>query len=145
MAANTLAQMLAAGVNPGLTDSASFPGFVVLEYTIDGSKKAIGATDTVEFYQVPTGASLHILGASVYVAASATATANFDLGIWAASHTNVTGLTAFDLDAAAGTNVHKVATAANLAASGNKLTFEMDTAALGAGVVRIRVYGVLMS
>ena len=145
MAALTLAQMSAAGVNPGLTDTPSFPDFVVLEYTIDGSKKAVGATDTVEFYQVPTGASFQILGASVYVVAAATATANFDLGIWAASHTNVTGLTAFDLDAAAGTNVHKLATAANLAASGNKLTFEMDTAALGSGVIRIRVYGIMMA
>jgi len=145
MAAFTLAQMAAAGVTPGLTNNPSAPDFVVLEYTIDGSKKAVGATDTVEFYQVPTGASLHILGASVNVVAPATATANFDLGIWAASHTNVTGLTAFDLDAAAGTSTHKLATAANLAASGNKLTLEMDTAALGNGVVRIRVYGVLMA
>lgn len=145
MAALTLAQMSAAGVNPGLSDKPSFPDFVTIEYTIDGSKKVVGATDTVEFYQVPTGGSLLILGASVYVVAAATATANFDLGIWASSHTNVTGLTAFDLDATAGTNVHKAATAANLAASGNKLTLEMDTAALGSGVIRIRVYGVLMA
>jgi hypothetical protein len=145
MAALTIAQMLAAGVNPGLTDTASFPGGVVMEYTIDGSKRAVGATDTVEFYTVPTGASLLILGASVYVDTAATTNANFDLGIWASSHTNITGLTAFDLDAAAGTNVHKAATAANVAASGNRLTLEMDTAALGNGVIRIRVYGVLMA
>jgi len=145
MAALTIAQMLAAGVNPGLTDAASSPGDVVMEYTIDGSKKAVGATDTVEFYTVPTGASLLILGASVYVDTAATTNANFDLGIWASSHTNITGLTAFDLDAVAGTNVHKAATAANVAASGNRLTLEMDTAALGNGVIRIRVYGVLMA
>lgn len=145
MAALTIAQMAAAGVNPGVTDKPAFPDFVVMEYTIDGSKKAVGTTDTVEFYTVPTGASLQILGASVYVVAPATATANFDLGIWASSHTNITGLTAFDLDAVAGTNVHKVATAANLAASGNRLTLEMDTAGLGSGIIRIRVYGVLMA
>lgn len=145
MAAYTLAQMSASGVNPGLADGASTPDFVVIEYTIDGSKKTIGSTDTVEFYQVPTGANLYVFGASVYVVSPATATANFDLGIWASSHTNVTGLTVFDLDAVAGTNVHKVATAANLAASGNKLTLEMDTAALGSGIIRIRVYGILMA
>lgn len=145
MAAFTIAQMQAAGINPGLTDAASFPGFVVIDYVIDGSKKAVASTDTVEFYTVPTGASLLILGASVYVNVAATASANFDLGIWASSHTNITGLTAFDLDAAAGTNVHKAATAANLAASTNRLTLEMDTAALGSGNIRIRVYGILMA
>ena len=145
MAALTIAQMSAAGVNPGLSDNASSPGFVCIEYVIDGAKKAVAATDTVEFYTVPTGASLSILGASVYVVTAATATANFDLGIWASSHTNVTGITAFDLDATAGTNVHKQATAANLAASGNRLTLEMDTAALGSGKIRIRVYGILMA
>lgn len=142
MAAVTIAQMLAAGVPAGLADKPSTPGFVVIDYLLDGSKKAIGSTDTVEFYTVPTNATLIVQGASIQVITGATSTANFDMGIWASSHTNTTGLTAFDIDVAG--HFHKAATGANVAASGNRLTVELDTASLGGGVIRIRVFGILM-
>jgi len=142
MAAVTIAQMLAAGVPAGLADKPSSPGYVVIDYLLDGSKKAIGSTDTVEFYQVPTNASLIVQAASVQVITAATATANFDLGIWVSSATDITGLTAFDLDVAA-VHTHKAATAANVAVSGSKLIATMDTATLGGGVIRIRVFGIL--
>jgi len=139
MATFTTAQMKAAGVLPASMDAASTPGPVMLEYLIDGSKKAIAAADIVTMYDIPTYAGFVVSAASVEVLVAGTATGTCDIGI---AGTDITGLTAFDTATVAG--VIKLATAANsvlTTSSASSLTLQQNTAGLGNGKLRVRIFG----
>ena len=143
MATYTTAQMLAAGVNPASTDCASFPGPVVLEYYLDASKKTIAAADFVTFFDIPSYTGMIITGAALAVIEAGTATGTIDVGI---AGTDITGLTAFD-GATVGETV-KLATAANTVVttgSTSSLTLQINTAGLGKGKFRFRVFGTLLA
>lgn len=143
MATYTTAQMKDAGIFPAATNCAAFPGPIMLEYLIDGSKKSIVATDIVTCFDIPTYAGFIVQGASVNVTTAATASCTVDIGI---AGTDITGLTAFDATSTAG-DQHKFATGANTVAttsSASSLTLQFNTAGLGNGVLRVRIYGVIM-
>lgn len=144
MATFTTAQMKAAGIQPAAMDAASTPGNVMLEYVIDGSKKAIAAADIVTIHDIPTYAAFVVRGASIAVLVPGTATGTMDIGI---AGTDITGLTAWATDAAAGTESVKLATAANsviTAGSASSLTLQQNTAGLGTGKLRVRIFGEYM-
>lgn len=145
MATFTTAQMLAAGVAPAGADRAGFPGPFVLEYKIDGTKKTIAAADIVTCFDIPTYTAVIIDGAQMIVEAAATATCTVDVGI---AGTDITGLTAFDPTAAAGTKSSKLATAANTVvttSTASSLTLQFNTAGLGSGRFTVRIYGTIMT
>ena len=140
MATYTTAQMRTAGVFPAATDLAATPGQIMLEYLIDGSKKTIAATDFVEFYDIPTYSGFVVEAASITVLNAATASCTVDLGI---AGTDITGLTGFDATSTAGTQV-KLATAVNsvvTTSSASKLTMQFNTAGLGNGILKVRIFG----
>lgn len=140
MATFTTAQMLAAGVAPAGMDRAGFPGPFVLEYVLDGTKKAIAAADIVTIFDIPAYTYLSVAGASISVQAGSTASCTIDVGI---AGTDITGLTAFD-PTTAGTKDHKAASGANTvetAGSASSLTLQFNTAGLGNGKITVRVYG----
>jgi len=144
MATFTTAQMKTAGVNPAGQDMPGVaPGFITLEYILDASKKAVAAADIVTFYDIPTYTGLQVFGASVAVLSAGAATSTIDVGI---AGTDITGLTAFD--AATVGETTKLATAANsvITTSGtSSLTLQVNTAGLGQGLFRVRVYALLMT
>jgi hypothetical protein len=120
-------------------DAASTPGPVMLEYLIDGSKKAVAATDFVTMYDIPTYAGFVVSAASVEVLSPGLATGTCDIGI---AETDITGLTGFDTAVVAGTI--KLATAANsvlTAGSASSLTLQQNTAGLGTAKLRVRIFG----
>lgn len=140
MATYTTAQMLAAGVNPAAADRAGFPGPLLLEYVLDGTKKAIAAADIVTIFDIPTYTYLTIAGASLSVQAASTASCTVDVGI---AGTDITGLTAFD-PTTAGTKDHKVASGTNTVettGTASSLTLQFNTAGLGNGKITVRIYG----
>lgn len=142
MTAITTATMIAAGVAAGALDEI-VPGDFMLEYLLDGSKKTIAAADTVDFFDIPAYAGAMISGASVEVITPGTATGTLDIQLGGA---DVTGLTAWATDAAAGTKLVKLATAANTVVNGGSasaIRLQQNTAGLGTGVLKIRVWGVL--
>lgn len=145
MATFTTAQMKAAGIQPAAMDAASTPGNVMLEYVIDGSKKAIAAADIVTIHDIPTYAAFVVRGASIAVLVPGTATGTMDIGI---AGTDITGLTAWATDATAGTeSVKLAATAANsviTAGSASSLTLQQNTVGLGTGKLRVRIFGEYM-
>lgn len=139
MANYTVAVMKAAGVNPATLGQDLTDGYQFLDYTLDGSKKAIVATDTVEFWDFPALTGILIKAAAVTVSVPTAAAATMDVQMVA---TDVTGLTAFALNAAAGTQLVKLATAANtiVNTTATVLRLEFNTQALGAAVIRVRVW-----
>lgn len=144
MAAFTTAVMKAAGVNPATFDMFSTPGTMVAEYYLDGSKKAIAAADTVDFFDLPALAGVNVLGAAVTVVSPGTASGTVAIQIGGA---NVTGLTAWATDAAAGTKLVKLATAANTTVntgSATAIRLLQSTAGLGSGKLRVRVWFTLL-
>lgn len=140
MATYTTAQMAASGIMPATaSDAASTPGPVIIEYFLDASKKAIAAADIVTFLDIPAATGIVVSGATLEVIVAGTATATIDVGI---AGTDITGLTAFDA-ATVGKSI-KLATAANsvITTSGtSSLTLQVNTAGLGSGKFRVRVYG----
>ena len=143
MATYTTAQMSAAGVPAAATSSAGTPGPVILDYYFDGSKKAIAAADFITLFDIPTYSAFIVDAANITVIKAGTATATIDLGI---AGTDITGLTAYDA-ATVGTAT-KLATAANTIAttsSASSLTAQVNTAGLGTGIFRIRVFGTLVT
>lgn len=152
MAAFTIAQMRAAGVNPAAADSAAFPGDVVIDYELDGSKKAIAAADTVDFFEIPAYAGFIPTAAAITVIKAGTATGTVDIQIGGA---DVAGLTAWATDAAAGTKLVKIATGAVSGAvntppnvvnttTASYIRLQQNTAGLGSGRIRVRVFGTLL-
>lgn len=144
MAAITIAQLRAKGVNPASTDGASFPGDVVLDFELDGSKYAVAATDTVDFFELPALTGMIVLGAAVTVVRPGTATGTVDLQL---GGTDVTGLTGWATDATAGTKLVKLATALNTVvntSSASYVRLQQNTVGLGSGKIRVRVFGNLL-
>jgi len=146
MANYTIAQLRTVGINPAGTDFAGSPGPFYIEYEFDGSKRSTAANDTADMFEFPAYAGVVIDGAAVTVvkAGTATATLSVTLGAAAAAGTAVTGLTAWAADAAAGTKLVKLATAANslitTTASGF-VKLQVLTAGAGSGKFRVRVFG----
>lgn len=152
MANYTIAQMRAAGIQPASTDAASFPGRVVLDYSLDGTKKAIAATDTVDIFEIPAYAGFIIESAAVTVVAAGTATGTMDIQIGGA---DAKGLTAWATDAAAGTKLVKLAIGAVVSAdntpasvinttTASYIRLQQNTAALGSGKLRVRIVGTML-
>lgn len=162
MAAKTIANLRTAGLAPASTDRASFPGEVMLDFELDGSKMAVAATDTVDFFEIPALAGFIVHAAAVTVVRPGTATGTVDLQIGGA---DVVGLTGWATDAAAGTQLVKIASGAvagtNSAedevtgtsvpsnvintTSASHIRLQQNTAALGSGLIRVRVFGTLLS
>lgn len=150
MANYTIAQLKTVGIAPAASSAFSSPTQdVVLEYFFDGTKRSTVASDTVDLFEIPAYAGFVVDSAAVTIVAAGTATCTVGvtLGAAAAAGTAVTGLTAWAADAAAGTKLIKLATAANSSISGASSTFvklQFSTAALGTGKVRVRVFGRLL-
>lgn len=144
MAAYTIAQMQDAGVAAAARDNPGAPGYFFAEYLLDGSKKAIAATDTVDFMEIPPYAGVIVHGASITVVKAGTATGTVAIQLVA---TDVTGLTAWATDATAGTKLVKLATAANTTVATTSsvyLRLQQNTAGLGSGILKVRVWGILL-
>jgi hypothetical protein len=142
MATYTTTQMAAAGVPAAFSSSAGSPGACMLEYVLDGKKKAIAAADIVTMYDISTYSGFIVDAATVEVLSAAVATATMDVGI---AGTDITGATAIDI-ATVG-SVIKLATGANTVAttsSASSLTLQFNTAGLGTGKLRVRVFGTLL-
>jgi hypothetical protein len=145
MAAKTIANLRTAGLAPASTDRASFPGEVIMDFELDGSKLAVAATDTVDFFEIPAYAGFIVTAATVTVVRPGTATGTMDIQV---GGTDVTGLTAWATDAAAGTQLVKLATAANTVVNTTTASYvrvQQNTVALGSGIVRVRVFGKVVS
>lgn len=140
MAAYTTANMIAAGIQAAGTDKAGLPGEVMLEYVLDGAKKTIAATDTVDIFDLPAYAGAIVTAAAITVITPGTASGTIDIQL---AGTDVTGLTGWASDAAAGTKLVKLATAANTVVntgSASAIRLQQNTAGLGTGKIRVRVW-----
>ena len=149
MANYTIAQLRTVGITPAGTDRPAGPGKVVLEYEFDGAKRSTVANDTVDLFEIPALSGFVVDAASVSTVRGGTAssTISITLGAAAAAGTAVTGLTAWAGDAAAGTKLVKLATAANSiisTATPNYIKAQFLTAAAGTGKYRIRIYGTIL-
>lgn len=146
MANYTIAQLRTVGINPAGTDFEGTPGNFYVEYEFDGSKRSTVASDTADMFEFPAYAGVVIDGAAITTVKAGTASSTFSitLGAAAAAGTAVTGLTAWAADAAAGTKLVKLATAANslinTTASGF-IKLQVLTGGAGAGKYRVRVFG----
>lgn len=144
MATKTIANLRTAGLAPASSDRASFPGTVMLDFELDGKKLAVAATDLVQFFEIPAYAGFVVDAVGITVIAPGTATGTMDFQL---AGTDVTGCTGWLTDAAAGTELLKLATAANTVVNTGTATYlnlQQNTAALGIGRVRVRVFGTLM-
>ena len=161
MAAKTIANLRTAGLAPASTDRASFPGEIMLDFELNGAKMAVAAADTVDFFEIPALAGFIIHAAAITVVRAGTASGTVDVQIGGA---DVTGLTGWATDAAAGTQLVKVAsgtvagtnaadvvTGTNVPArvintsSASYIRLQQNTAALGSGLIRVRVFGTLLA
>lgn len=145
MAAYTTTQLRTVGIQPASTDAASYPGPVVLEFDFDGAKRSTAATDTVDFFDIPALSGFIVRAASLTVVRPGTATGTADIQL---GGVDVTGLTAWALDAAAGTQLIKLATAANTvvnAGSASAIRLQINTAGVGTGRFRVRVFGDMLA
>lgn len=146
MANYTIAQLRAVGINPAGTDVPATPGPFMVEYEFDGNKRSTAAADTVDIFEFPAYAGVVVESAAVTVvrAGTASCTLGITLGAAAAAGTAVTGLTAWAGDAAAGTKLVKLGTAAlsliNTTAAGY-IKVQFSAAGAGAGKYRVRVFG----
>lgn len=146
----TITQLKSVGIAPAASSAVSAPTQdVVLEYFFDGTKRSTVATDTVDMFEIPAYAGFVVDSAAVTVVAAGTATCTIGvtLGAAAAAGTAVTGLTAWAADAAAGTKLVKLATAANSVIAGASSSFvklQFSTASAGSGKYRVRVFGRLL-
>jgi len=146
MTARTIAQYRAVGVQPAALSSHGVPGPFILEYKLFGDQSGITtvATDTIELFTVPAYAGVLIHAGALKTIIAGTASTTLDVQL---NTTDVTGLTAWAADATAGTQLVKVATAANtLVATSSDLTIkvQINTGGLGSGEWRLRLFGVLL-
>lgn len=141
MATYTTTQLKTVGINPAAVSPASTPGFMVLDWIFDGSKRSTTSTDILQFYDLPAYCAVGVTAAAITVVKAATTNSNVDLR---AGGSNITGLTAWDLDATAGTKLIKAATSGPLytinTSSASALECELDTAAVGSGIFRLRMW-----
>lgn len=145
MADYTTAQLRSVGIQPASTDRASFPGPVVLDFDFDGTKRTTAAADTLAFFDIPALSGFIVRAASLTIIRPGTATGTADIQL---AGTDVTGLTAWALDAAAGTQLIKLATAANTvvnAGSASTLRVQVNLVGVGTGRFRVRVFGELLT
>jgi hypothetical protein len=161
MAAKTIANLRTAGLAPASTDRASFPGEIMLDFELDGAKMAVAAADTVDFFEIPAYAGFVVHAAAITVVRAGTATGTMDIQIGGA---DVTGLTGWATDAAAGTQLLKgasgtvagtetggVVAGTNVPArvinttTASYIRLQQNTAALGSGLIRVRVFGTLLA
>lgn len=145
MPAYTTAQLRTVGIQPAATDPAGFPGYMLFAYEFDGAKRTTVATDTFDLFDLPAFAGLIVHAAAVTIVRPGTATGTLDLQI---AGTDVTGLTAWALDAAAGTKLVKLATAANTTVNTGTATAirgQINTVGVGNGKFRIRVWATMLS
>ena len=146
MTARTIAQYRAVGVQPAASDRASFPGGAfMLEYKLIGDQSGITtvATDTVDIHVLPAYSGVLVTGASLKTIIAGTASSTLDIQLTA---TDVTGLTAWALDATAGTQLVKAATAGAtnleiIGASDAVIRVQINTGGLGSGEWRLRIWG----
>lgn len=141
MADYTVAQLRTVGISPASTDRPGFPGPIVLDFEFDGAKRSTAATDTIAFFDLPALTGFRVNAAALTIVRPGTATATADIQLVT---TDVTGLTAWALDAAAGTQLVKLATAANTVVntgSATTIRLQINTAGVGAGKFRVRVFG----
>lgn len=147
MANHTIAQFREVLIAPAAISHPGVDGHTMWEYTLDGNAgRTVAATDTVDFWELPANAGVIVQAASVETKIAGTASATMDIQIApGGTPADVTGLTAWALDATAGTKLVKFATAANVATHTAATTFriQVNTAGLGAGKWVVRVYGVL--
>jgi hypothetical protein len=142
MTARTIAQYRAVGIQPAALDLRGLPGFFMAEYILDGSVITTAATDTIEFLTVPAYSGIQVFGAGLKTVIAGTASTTIDVQL---DTTDVTGLTAWAADATAGTQLVKLATAANtLVATTADLTakVQVNVGGLGAGKWRLRLWGI---
>ncbi len=145
MTALTTTVLRAAGIAPAATDITGYPGYLVAEWLFDGTKQAMAATDTADFFDLPALTGVIIHAAALTIIRPGTATGVLSVQIAA---TNITGLTAWATDAAAGTQLVKLATASNTTvntSSATAIRVLQGTAAIGTGAYRLRVWGTLLS
>lgn len=145
MAAITIATARANGVAPGAITPVGTPGVFMLEYVVDSAKQAVAAADTLDFFEIPAYAGIVVDGASIEVVKAGTASGTIDIQLVT---TDVTGLTGWASDAAAGTKLVKLATAGNTVVNTSSATYlrlQQNTAAMGGGVYKVRVWGTLFS
>lgn len=145
MADYTIAQLRTAGIPPASTSSASFPEYLMFDYEFDGAKRTTAAADTLAMFELPALAGLIVHAAALTVVRPGTATGTLDIQL---NTTDVTGLTAWALDATAGTQLVKLATAANtIVNTGSSTTVkaQINTAGVGQGKFRIRIWAVMLS
>ena len=145
MADYTTAQLRTVGISPAATDRHGFPGPIVLDFEFDGAKRSTAATDTVAFFDLPALTGFRVNAAALTVVKAGTASGTADIQL---AGTDVTGLTAWALDAAAGTQLVKLATAANTVVntgSASTLRVQINTAGVGAGKFRVRVFGEMLA
>lgn len=146
----TIAQLKSVGIAPAASSAVGSPSSnVVLDYYFDGAKRSTVATDTVEMFEIPAFAGFVVDSAAVTVVSPGTATVTLavTLGATGAAGTAVTGLTAWDGAAAAGTKLIRMATAANSIIStttSNFVKVQFGTVGAGSGKYRVRVMGRLL-
>lgn len=144
MADYTIAQLRTAGIQPASLSGASMPEYVMFDYEFDGSKRTTAAADTLALFEIPALCGLIVHAAALTVVRAGTATATADIQL---NTTDVTGLTAWALDATAGTKLVKLATAANTivnTSSATTVKLQINTAGVGQGKFRVRIWGILL-
>lgn len=146
----TIAQLKSVGIAPAASSAVGSPSYnVVLDYYFDGAKRSTVATDTVEMFEIPAFAGFVVDSAAVTVVSPGTETVTLavTLGATGAAGTAVTGLTAWDGAAVAGTKLIRLATAANSIIStttSNFVKVQFGTVGAGSGKYRVRVMGRLL-
>jgi hypothetical protein len=146
----TVAQVRAAGLATAQNSAPSAPSQnVVLDFFFDGAKRSTVATDTLDIFEIPPFAMFFADSAALTVIQPGTTgvTVGITIGAAAAAGTAVTGLTGWAGDAAAGTRLIRLATAAQnnaSSASANFVKVQFSTQGAGLGKYRIRVVGRLL-
>jgi len=145
MASYTVAQLRTVGIPPATLNTASTPGFTILDWTFDGSKRSTTSSDVLAFFDLPALEGIAVFSAGITVVKPGASGANVDLK---AGGSNITGLTGWDLDAAAGTKLLKTATSGPLVTintTASVLEAELDTGAMSNGIFRLRMWCILLA
>lgn len=139
----TTAQLQAVGIATAALDSPGSPEPVLLEFLFDGSKRSTAATDTIPIWDLPAFTGMQIFAGSVKVLKPGTTGTTMLIQLATVA---VTGLSAWAMDAVAGTELVKLATGANTVVNtGTASTVRMQIGVGGAGngVYRVRVWAML--
>lgn len=143
MADYTTAQLQAVGIATGALDNAGSPEPVMFEYFFDGSKRSTVATDTIPIWDIPAFTGMQIFAGSVKVLKPGTTGTTMLIQLATVA---VTGLSAWAMDAVAGTELVKLATGANTVVNtgaASTLRMQIGVGGLGNGIYRVRVWTML--